>query len=38
MTAGYLRCDNFRCGWIGRPIEVLTARNTCWEHAPRDKP
>ena len=25
MTAGYLRCENRNCGWIGREIELLLA-------------
>lgn len=27
MTAGYLRCPNYRCGWIGVENETLSAPN-----------
>ena len=27
MTAGYLRCNEHRCGWIGTPGEILRAPN-----------
>lgn len=27
MTAGYFRCADYRCGWIGTESEMLTAPN-----------